>query len=94
MVRCNGYVVLSIAYRSAKVNLCRVETKLLNLPNKYGIILQIISVYIFYYSEDDMRAYYFFMKFVRSFAIGFGCAMITLVIAGAAIFAAYCMFFV
>lgn len=44
--------------------------------------------------EEDMRAYYFFMKFVRSFAIGFGCALITLVIVVAVAFAAYCMYFV
>lgn len=78
---------------AVKVNLFNTAEKLLNLTNKYGIILQIISSYTFF-SEDDMRAYYFFMKFIRSFGIGFGCALITLVIAAAAVFAAYCMFFV
>lgn len=41
-----------------------------------------------------MRVHYFFMKFIRSFLIGFGCASAALVLIASAALAAYCMYFV
>lgn len=40
-----------------------------------------------------MRAYYFFMKFWRSFLIGFGCGLIALAVIAAVGFAVYCLYF-
>lgn len=42
----------------------------------------------------DMRFYHFFMKFIRSFGVGFLCGMITVGIILACAFACYCVFFV
>jgi len=54
----------------------------LKIRNKYAIIEAILSV-----SQGggtDMRAYYFFMKFIRSFFIGFCAAAAILTLAAAA----------
>ncbi len=40
-----------------------------------------------------MRAYYFFMKFIRSFAIGFGCASAFLAVIAALVCAGYALYF-
>ena len=40
-----------------------------------------------------MRAYYFFMKFLRTFLIGFTCGTGAILFIAAAWFAVYCMYF-
>lgn len=40
-----------------------------------------------------MRAYHFFMKFMRSFSIGFGCASAFLAIAAMLVYAGYALYF-
>jgi len=41
-----------------------------------------------------MRSHYFFMKFMRSFLIGFGCAMASLVVIAAVLAILYGIYFV
>ena len=52
------------------------------MRNKYGIIKAILSVSR--KGGTDMRAYYFLMKFLRSFGIGFCAAAAILTLAAAA----------
>ena len=40
-----------------------------------------------------MRAYYFFMKFMRSFMVGFVCGLAAVGVIAAAGFAVWCMYF-
>jgi len=40
-----------------------------------------------------MRAYYFFMKFMRSFWIGFGCASAALAVIAALTYTGYALYF-
>ena len=40
-----------------------------------------------------MRAYHFIMKFIRSFAIGFGCAWAFLAFLAALVYAGYAVYF-
>ena len=55
------------------------------MQNKYGMIMSRITLKDI--SGGVMRAYYFFMKFMRSFLIGLGCgfAAVILIIAAALI---------
>jgi len=40
-----------------------------------------------------MRVYYFFMKFMRSFVIGFGCASAFLAVIAALVYTGYALYF-
>jgi len=41
-----------------------------------------------------MRFYHFFMKFMRSFGLGFACGMAAIAVICVCAFACYCVFFI
>lgn len=41
-----------------------------------------------------MRFYHFFMKFTRSFLLGFSCGIAAVLVIAVGVFACYCVFFI
>ena len=67
---------------------------LLKNPYKYGIILSNNISAPTFGTEADMRFYYFFMKFVRSFGVGFFSALCVIIFIAAIAFAFLAPYFI